>query len=206
MKNQMLPNARPQASFAEVENWIKNYVFDRVKYPLFIVGYRGYYEKSMGDPTKNDRNIYDDAAFIISPNIFRSFNYNTDPSAVRKGRGTGSEKGMLSLKANEIYFAHKFGIHKGAKAKVGYLALVQRMGLVKGFRDGIDVEYYPVEGSFGANIHKGVRFSTGSEGCQTVPPMQWDEFIDLATDEAKILFADKWDKVVIPYILIDKKA
>jgi lysozyme len=200
-QKKMLPNARPQASLAEVENWIKSYVFDRAKYPLFIVGFRGYYEKSMGDPTKNDRNIYDDAAFMISPNTFRSFNYNTDPSAVRKGRGTGAEKGMLSLKANEIYFAHKFGFHRNK-----YLALVQRMGTVKGFRDGIEVEYYPVEGSFGANIHKGVRFSTGSEGCQTVPPTQWDEFIDLATAEAKVLFAEKWDDVVIPYILIDKKA
>jgi hypothetical protein len=200
MKNQMLPNARPQATLAEVENWIKSFVFERSKYPLFIVGFRGYYAKSMGDPTKNDRNIYDDAAFIISPNIFRSFNFNTDPSAVRKGQGTGDQKGMLSLKANEIYFAHKFGFHKNK-----YLALVQRMGLVKGLRDGIEIEQYPVEGSFGANIHKGGMFNTFSEGCQTVPPTQWEEFINLIVSEAKILFADKWDQVVIPYILIDKK-
>ena len=199
-KKIMLPNGRPNATQADVESWLEKFGIDRVKYPLIIVGIRGYYEKSMGDTTKNDRGIYDDAGFILSPNVFKSFNFNCDPSFVRKGKGTGADKGMLSIKSDQVCYAHKFGFHRGK-----YLALVQREFELVCLRDNLNGGFYEVKGIFGANIHKGGSTNTFSEGCQTVPPFQWQEFINLASSQAKSLFADKWDKVVIPYVLIDKQ-
>lgn len=40
-----------------------------------------------------------------------------------------------------------------------------------------------------------------SDGCQTIHPDQWESFIALAVDQAKRYHGDKWNKMVIPYIL-----
>jgi len=51
-------------------------------------------------------------------------------------------------------------------------------------------------GFFGINIHKGGFNSTSSEGCQTIHPSQWDEFMHLV----KTFFPSGKD---IQYILIE---
>ena len=52
---------------------------------MLVVGIRGYYRDSLGEPGENDRGIYDDAAFVVGPETFAAFNANTDPSRFRYG-------------------------------------------------------------------------------------------------------------------------
>lgn len=190
-----VPPSKPRLSATDLKNKIAPFGINRTKYPLVIVGIRGYYRNSMGVPGKNDRNLYDDAIFIDTPFVTASFNANTDPSYYRKGKGTGKEKGMATLKTG-LWLAHKFGNHRNK-----YLALIQRMGEVTVIRDG-DPDYEDT-GYFGINIHKGGINSTNAEGCQTIYPPQWESFITLAKDQAQRLFGEKWNKVTIPYVLLE---
>lgn len=193
---QIIPPKRPQLTSSELEALITPYAIDRGKFPLLAVGIRGYYQDSMGVPDTNDRGIYDDAIFITAPGVMAAFNGNTDPSVYRAGIGTGSSKGMASLNAG-IWFAHRFGQHKKA-----YLALCQLAGPVTVTRDGNPP--YADTGMFGINIHKGSYTTTSSEGCQTIHPDQWDEFIDLAQQLAKQYYGENWLSCTIPYILINQ--
>jgi len=188
--------SKPRLSSDLLHQMISSFKIDRKKYPLLIVGIRGYYLNTLGKTKENDRGIYDDAIFIDSPFVTASFNGNTDPSVVRKGFGKAeATKGMARLK-NGIYFAHKFGLHRSK-----YLALVQRLGNVTVIRDGSPD--YEETGGFGINIHKGSVNSTSSLGCQTIYPPQWESFINLAKDQAQRCFDKEWNKVVIPYVLIE---
>jgi lysozyme len=52
-------------------------------------------------------------------------------------------------------------------------------------------------GEFGINLHRAGVNGTSSEGCQTVPPDQWDAFHALLTKELKAA-----GMKTFPYILI----
>lgn len=196
-----LPSARPQITrdelFVQIDRVHGAGTAQRLAAdnPLLIVGVRGYYRDTLGAVGRNDRAMYDDAIFIVAREAFVSFNANTDPSRYRKGRGKGSGKGMASLNPG-IWKAHRFDLHSGK-----YLALCQRSGEVTVTRDG-DPPYADT-GMFGINIHKGGINTTSSEGCQTLPPSQWPAFINTAVDQAKRRFGDKWNRVTIPYVLLD---
>lgn len=153
---------------------------------IFFVGIRGYYLNTMGVPGKNDRNIYDDAIFVVSDDVFASFNANTDPSKYRKRIAT-LEPG--------VWRSYTFDLHKGK-----YLALCQRGGPVTVTRDGWTNKDH---GYFGINIHRGSYSSTSSEGCQTIYPAQWDSFITLATGEAKRVHGSQWKKKIYTYVLLE---
>jgi hypothetical protein len=197
MPQSKVPNEKPRISTNELEVLLRQFNWDRVKYPFIVVGIRGYYKNSMGAPGVNDRGIYDDAIIIFSPSVMSTYNGNTDPSIFRKGAGTGTKKGIASLNPG-AWYVHKFDKHKGQ-----YLALCQRLGNVTVTRDG-NPEPYQDTGSFGINIHRGGFNTTSSEGCQTIHPSQWDSFINLAVDQAKRYYTDKWNKLVIPYFLLQQ--
>lgn len=114
----------------------------------------------MGNPTRNDINIYDDAAFVVSPKTFQAFNANTDPA--RSGRK------LAMLKPQVIQYYR--GKHRG------------KYDALRPFPEGIrllctrDGENSTCANT---NIHKGGNNDTFSEGCLTIPPTQYEEFINL---------------------------
>lgn len=151
---------------------------------VFIVGIRGYYLDSMGKPGANDLGIYDDAIILVGPGLYKTFNGNTDPSKERPG--------IASLIPGIHYY--KKGDHHIGKPNA-----------YKAFRPASPDESVPVtrDGQKGIskgiaiNIHKGGYNSTGSEGCQTIYPDQYEEFQTAAykaMDDAK--------QKTIPYVLI----
>ena len=191
----MLPASKPRLGQTELNLKVDALGLDRRRHPFFVAGIRGYYRDTLGAPGVNDRGIYDDALFLSSPVGYAAWNANTDPSRVRKGRGSGAAKGMAVLQSG-LWFAHRFGLHRGR-----YLALVQSGGPVTVRRDGDPP--YPDTGLFGINIHRGGWSTTSSLGCQTVHPAQWPAFIALAQNLAKRHFGAAWQRTTIPYALFD---
>lgn len=133
---------------------------------VYLLAIRGYYHDRHSD---NERGKYDDAIFLVSPDLYLPFNFNTDPST--------SKKGIAKLK--EGIWLYKLGIHGLSKPKAQqYQALVQAEPVTV-IRDGQG----PDTGLFGINIHRGGSTTTSSAGCQTIPPKQWDTFISLVKQE-----------------------
>lgn len=174
------PAQRPQWSREKV---MLQLAMSQVTEPVAILGVRGYYRDTMGARGRNDLGIYDDALFVISPNLFASFNANTDPA--RSGNNPKVGKPYAVLKPG--VWRYRIGLHKQS-----YTALIQA-GPVTVIRDR-----YEETGWFGINIHKGGETRVSSEGCQTIPPRQWAAFI--ATVQLEMQRAKVRD---IPYALME---
>jgi lysozyme len=175
---------RPKLTREELIDRIKGYA---VPEAVKLIGIRGYYKNTMGKAGENDRGIYDDAIFLLTPNLFLSFNANTDPSKHKSG--------IAKLIPGVHYF--KKGKHGISKPGGGYHAFrpntpdeslpVTRDGL-EGIKKGIAI-----------NIHKGGYSTTGSAGCQTIFPDQWLQFV------REVYHAmDLEGQKSIPYILIEQ--
>lgn len=173
----MIPNSRPKLTRGEAEQLVTKAGVSINSGQVVLLGVRGYYLDSMGAAGKNDIGVYDDAIFVLSPTVFRSFNGNTDPA---KG---GRKLAMLKTGVYNFYR----GRHKGQYAALRAYPEGVKLPCT---RDGVDSQC-----SF-INIHKGGYSSTWSEGCQTVPTPQYQEFIDLVYSESKRL-----NQSVIPYVL-----
>lgn len=180
------PPARPNLTRIDFENRIRAAFPGRQLPAFYVCGIRGYYRDSMGAVGRNDRGVYDDALFVVSPDVFAAFNGNVDPSTARH-RIANLEPGWWDC--------YQFDTHNGS---VPHPAICQRKGLVTVRRDGVGLD----TGMFGINIHRGGRTGTSSLGCQTVPPDQWDAFYALAKSEAVRLYGKRWNKETITYILI----
>lgn len=177
------PTATPKLALAEVEKLIKR---AKVTDTVTLVGVRGYYARTMGPTSGNDRGIYDDALFIVSPTHFSAWNGNTDPSVFRPG--------IASL----VPGVHRFkpGNHGISRPGGGYPA----------FRPATPGEQLPVtrdgvvnpRPGVAINIHRGSNNGTSSEGCQTIPPKQWDAFYAALSGELK-----RHGQKTFPYILVD---
>jgi lysozyme len=168
----MIPKNRPQQKRQDTERQLKS---AGVTDPVCLVGIRGYYRDSMGAKGKNDRNLYDDALILVSPNVHAAFNANVDPA--RYGINPKIGKGYASLKQG--VWRYKIGKH-GIRSGNPYTALVQA-GPVTVVRDGGKEE----TGFFGINVHAGSRTRVSSEGCTTLPPDQFPAFIALTQSEMK---------------------
>ncbi len=189
----IVPETCPRLSYRELLPRVEQSGLDVQTHPVFVVGIRGYYANSMGKPG-NERGIYDDAIFLVSPAFFGAYNGNTDPGGYRKGHGFGDQKGMARLNPG-LWMVHRFAKHRGK-----YEALCQRAGDVTVTRDGDPP--YEHTGSFGINIHRGKTDRTSSIGCQTIYPGQWDSFISSAQDQARRFHGADWRKTTIPYLLL----
>lgn len=183
----LIPRSKPQLTKGEAEKILEFKKVDRQRNPCCVLAVRGYYLDSMGAPGKNDRGIFDDAAFICSPNLFASVNFNTDPTSYRKGKGTSdSTKGMASLKPG--IWMYRIGRHK-----LVYPACVQAQAVTV-VRDG--TPDYEDTGWFGINIHPGGA-GTSSLGCQTVPKEQWPSYI-----KPLVAQLNENKQTAFPYVLI----
>lgn len=179
---------RPNISKAAVERILRH---RQPKGKVVLIGLRGYYLDSQGRVGTNDRGIYDDAGILAEwkddYNVihYATYNFNTDPSKYRAK--TPTRKGMATLRTGN--WLYKIGLHKG------YKALVQAASVTVD-RDG---DPKPDTGWFGINIHRGGRFTTSSEGCQTVYQPQWDSFIQ---DVEQAL--NKSKQKTIEYLLLNE--
>jgi lysozyme len=180
------PKTRPRITAQDVEEIARKH---GVKDAVVIVGIRGYYLRTLGDPRKNDRGIWDDCIAVISPTAFAAYNGNTDPSFWRKGIASLVE-----------------GVHKYRKGKHG----ISRGNPYPALRPANPSESLPVtrDGQLGRsqgvaiNIHRGGSINsvsqsvTSSLGCQTIPREQWPSFIGLVYGEM-----DRYGQKIIPYVL-----
>ena len=170
-KSPILPLYRPKQSDAVTRAVLGRYLHlmpeDRRDDEVRILFVRGYYRDSMGKRGKNDRAIYDDACFVVTPEGVQAFNANSDPSAYRKR--------IATIKAEQA-ICYKPGPH-GYKRRGGpYPAFRQHEDCtVARDRAGDD------HGMHHVNLHKGGVSGTSSLGCLTIPPHQWDEFRSLVT-------------------------
>ena len=192
-----IPTAKPRMSRENLVQRLAAHAIDPAQHPLLIVGIRGYYLDTMGKPGVNDRGMYDDAIFLVSPDVFAAYNGNTDPSRYKPGHGTAAAKGMAKLKAG-VWLAYQFDTHGGS---IPHFAICQRRGKVTVIRDGTPP--YEDEGNHGINIHRGSYHGTSSLGCQTLHPDQWPSFIALAEDIARRHFGTEWKRTTIPYVLLE---
>lgn len=183
MATTMVPATQPKLSQEDARALIQP--FNLSQYPVKLLGIRGYYKQTMGNPLKNDRGIYDDAIFLISPDAFAGFNANTDPSVTRQG---------IAVLKPGVYL-YKIGMHN---MKAPYEALRQ-YGRVTVIRDGQGEQTDTAANPFYIDIHKGGYNTTSSLGCQTVHPSQWISFLNMVKDHLK-----RYDQKIIPYALIEQ--
>ena len=150
-----------------------------------LLGVRGYYRDTMGEPGQNDLGIYDDAIFVVSPDTHKAFHANTDPSRLSPG--------MASLLPG--VWKYQLGLHGLSKPlHQRYLALVQAapVTVARHLQRTTDT------GWFGINIHRGGRNTTSSAGCQTIPPELWDAFLPLVRNQLRE-YKQEW----LHYVLMD---
>ena len=199
MGKKMIPPNVPQAARA----WVISQLIEQGLWRddkvtrMCVVGVRSYYTNTMGKRGVNDRGIYDDAIFVITPTGMTAFNGNTDPSVYRKGRAV--------LKAPQKVKYRK-GWH-GYRSKRGHKAFRQASNVIVK-RDGgvgngksLGGGYYTDKGAhrFWINLHRGGWTTTSSAGCQTVPPSQWGAFYSLVCLEM-----DRYKQSSFNYYLINR--
>lgn len=181
----IVPEKRPRLTREEAVQLLARFQLEH--YPVKLLGIRGYYKKTMGNPLVNDRGIYDDAIFIVSPEAYKPYNANTDPSVVRTG--------IAVLMVGKVYL-YKIGQH-GVSTPHAYEALRQ-YGNVTVVRDrGREATDGP-DHRFWIDIHKGGYHTTSSIGCQTIYPEQWLEFLQAVKAQLTL-----YHQEIIPYALLE---
>jgi len=164
-----------------------------------VLAVRGYYLDTMGLRSVNDRGVYDDAMFIVTPSSVSRFQANTDPNGYRKGWGKEDNKGMAMLRKGIHIYGE--GTHKGYPA----FRQCEKNTVI---RDGDPA--YKDSGFHAINIHSGGHYSTSSLGCQTLPRKTWTRFKHVLSASLRQLDAPKtkndWGQTVhsFPYVLVEE--
>jgi len=185
----VVPNSRPKMTQADALKELALFPQSDA-YTVRVLGVRGYYKSTMGNPAKNDRGIFDDAIFIVAPDLFAAFNANTDPSLYRPG--------IATLVAPQMVL-YAPGIH-GISGKNPRPAFRQQ-SRVTVMRDGNPAPITDTaKAPFWINIHDGGNNTTSSEGCQTIYKPQWENFRDSLNYQLKIN-----NQKQFPYCLIEYK-
>lgn len=219
--NSILPQTRPQATPEKVREALKTALEDLPGMgkvyleavlrdcPVMVFADRAYYRHTMGAPDANDFGIYDDSAWIVTPNQVIAFNWNVDPS--RAGWNPSLGKPYANLETGLWPFVK--GQHKGLGPawRQPYDEQARELGLDRYFIDDRKQGEFKVErsvpernicfedeGYHAINIHWGGENGTSSWGCQTCPPDQWLEFQSL-TYKLTALAGQKW----LPYVLAE---
>lgn len=185
----IIPATRPAAPRDSVARKIEALLPRAYHADVILYAVRGYFRDTMGAPGRNDRGLYDDAVFVFSPTAFVAFNANVDPSIERAGIATLAPGVYL-------YRRGRHGISRGP----GYPALRPATPdeALPVYRDGESgISKRP---GIAINIHRGGETRTSSEGCQTIPPSQWNAFISLVYGEL-----ERHAQELIPYILEEGK-
>jgi lysozyme len=195
--------ALPKVSEKVVRQLLADIALPTKDEPIALLGVRGYRRDSMGVPGQNDVGIYDDAIFLVGPNLFLSANANTDPSKLGWNSGVGKPFAMLQ---NGLWYFRR-GPHKG-KTPALRQATDEEAASLKIPHEGEflvercfgknDSRNYKEWGYFAINIHAGGEKSTSSWGCQTIPP---DEFLHFMDAVWKTSINAKQNR--IPYFLIN---
>lgn len=171
----MLPWSKPKAVEDKIRAWHAKQISQKLDpEKVNVIGVRGYYLDTMGKSGENDRGIYDDACFIIAPDTFLSYNFNTDPSSYKQGRATLEDPQIVLYKPGY----HGYGRKSGHMAFRQASSVVVRRDGDKGNGKRIEPGLFSdkTTAKFWINLHKGGQGTTSSAGCQTVPASQWDSF------------------------------
>jgi len=185
----MIPKSKPKATRGLIEaiiadQWRHTGAVGAIP-AVCLVGVRGYYSETFA-PAGNNRSVYDDALFIVGPETFAAWNANTDPSAWKPK--------VATLKTGiHWYRPGKHGISRPGGGYPAFRPATKNEELPV-TRDGASVPWPGVA----INIHRGGRNTTSSEGCQTIPPDQWDAFHAVLMRELKAA-----GQKTFPYVLVD---
>jgi lysozyme len=214
----IIPGNRPKQTREQTQKILENFRSNGVfTHNLKILGVRGYFKSTMGDPNVNDISMYDDAIFVISDSgLFMSFNGNVDPSKAKQGVATLVAPQMVMYRVGIHGISHLNLVKAGDKAiydqmlKTGqnpkpiegrYLPhwAFRQHGRVTITRQGSKIPVTDNAASpFYIDIHRGGNGTTSSLGCQTIYAPQWDEMFETTRKELQ-----KLGQIDIPYCLID---
>jgi hypothetical protein len=197
--------SRSEAVELALEAWEK----DGNKNPLpqvYFLMWRGYRLRTMGNPTRNDVGINDDAGWLISgDDVFLPENLNTDPSRLGWNASVGKPYGMLKPGVWWFYY----GPHKGrlpAFRQADNAAVAKKLGIPHNGKFHVtrmwgwdDKRNYSEWGHQQINIHSQVMNSTSSWLCITVPFNRSDAWLNRANKELR-----KYNQKTIPVILIER--
>lgn len=177
--------------------------------PVSVLAVRGYYRDTMGQRSRNDVGIHDDAWFAVGPGLFRPLQANTDPSKL--GWNAAIDRNFAMLLPGLHYFI--VGPHKGrtpafrqateeqaARAGIparGHFPVwrAKNMDDVLANRAPVQVGYYAI------NIHdtgSNDEARTSSWGCQTA---QRTAFVPWANAVQAAMRAAGQKR--LPYLLIN---
>ena len=95
---------------------------------------------------------------------------------------------------------YKQGIHgiSGPNPRQAFRQDSFGISVIRDAKDGVFKD--SAASPFWINIHDGGNTTTSSEGCQTIPKTQWDEFNKTLKSELK-----KYGQTRFPYVLIEYK-
>jgi lysozyme len=177
--------------------------------PVMLLGVRGYYRDTFKRKGVNDVGVYDDAAFLITPDTVLAFNWNCDPSKI----GWNKDLGKFYAQLVTGVWPFRQGPHKGRPKLFRQPSDedAEQLELAKLFTDARAEGEFTVRrvhsdetgeletGYFAINIHDSTDGTTGSWGCQTAPRNQMFELRDFAY-AAMATHAQR----VLPYILTEE--